>query len=113
MPYRKILHDLYLSLPANFSSYLFDGSLSKDFTKESFVTRQGEAMKDFIRVESGIVRAIYTNGNSSITTEFYFPGEMIDPGKYSCQRCFAEAFKHIPEGLHNKLQVLFYFLITL
>jgi CRP-like cAMP-binding protein len=77
MPYRKLLHELYLSLPDNFSSYLFEGSVSKNYKKESFLTRQGESMKDFFRVESGIVRAMYTNGNSSITTEFYFPGEMI------------------------------------
>jgi CRP-like cAMP-binding protein len=77
MPYRKLLHDLYLSLPDNFSSYLFEGSITKDFKKENFLSRQGESMKEFIRVESGIVRAIYTNGNTSITTEFYFPGEMI------------------------------------
>ncbi len=77
MPYRKLLHDLYLSLPKDFSSYLFDGSVTKEYKKESFITRQGETMKEFLKVETGIVRALYTNGNASITTEFYFPGEMI------------------------------------
>lgn len=77
MPYRKLLHELYLSLPGTHSSYLFNGSVAKSYKKENFISLQGEAMKDFIRVDSGIVRAMYTNGTSSITTEFYFPGEMI------------------------------------
>ncbi len=96
MPYRKLLHELYVSLPGHFSSYLFEGSFSKDFKKESFVTRQGESMKDFIRVESGIVRAMYTNGNSSITTEFYFPGEMIT--------CFIPAYT--AEEMMQSLQAI-------
>jgi CRP-like cAMP-binding protein len=77
MPYRKLLHDLYVSIPENLENYLFEGSETRVFKKESILSRQGEPMTNFYRVESGIIRAIYTNGSSTITTEFYFPGEMI------------------------------------
>jgi CRP-like cAMP-binding protein len=84
MPYRKLLHDLYQSLPESLNNYLFEGSEIKCFKKECLIIRQGESMTDFFRVESGIIRAMYTNGSATITTEFYFPGEMIT--------CFIPAF---------------------
>jgi CRP-like cAMP-binding protein len=77
MPYRKLLHELYQSIPETFINYLFEGSNLKTYRKESILSKQGESMTNFFLVESGIIRALYTNGNSSITTEFYFQGEMV------------------------------------
>lgn len=77
MPYRKLLHDLYVSIPATLVNYLFEGSEVRVFKKENIFSRQGEPLSNFFKVESGIIRAIYSNGSSTITTEFYFPGEMI------------------------------------
>lgn len=77
MPYRKLLHDLYLSIPETLLGYLFEGSDTRVYKKEALLSKQGEAMTNFFRVDSGIIRAIYSNGSSTITTEFYFPGEMI------------------------------------
>ncbi|HSK11721.1 MAG TPA: hypothetical protein VK907_00820, partial [Phnomibacter sp.] len=54
---------------------------------------QGDLLTDLIRVESGIIRAMYSNGHSSITTEFYFPGEMVT--------CFIPAYtgEHMLQSL--------------
>jgi CRP-like cAMP-binding protein len=77
MPYRKLLHDLYQCIPDNLNDYLFSESITRYFGKEDIISHQGTYLKEFFRVKSGIVRAMYTNGSAVITTEFYFPGEMI------------------------------------
>ena len=77
MPYRKLLHDLYLNMPTDLVQYLFEGGERKSFRKESILSKQGDLLTDFFRVEKGVIRATYSNGHASITTEFYFPGEMI------------------------------------
>ncbi|MCU0388086.1 MAG: Crp/Fnr family transcriptional regulator [Chitinophagaceae bacterium] len=77
MPYRKLLHELYQNIPDAFKNYLFEGSSVKSYRKETILSKQGESMTNFFMVESGIIRALYSNGNSSITTEFYFEGEMV------------------------------------
>jgi CRP-like cAMP-binding protein len=77
MPYRKLLHELYKSIPESYIDYLFEDSVVKTFKKEAILLRQGDAMTNFFMVETGIIRALYSHGNSSITTEFYFEGEMV------------------------------------
>lgn len=77
MPYRKLLHDLYKFIPENLNDYLFEESITRYYGKEDIISHQGTYLKEFFRVQSGIVRAMYTNGSAVITTEFYFPGEMI------------------------------------
>jgi CRP/FNR family transcriptional regulator, anaerobic regulatory protein len=77
MPYRKLLHELYLSLPDSLNKHLFEECETRTYRKETIISKQGEALSDFLRVQTGIVRAMYTNGSATITTEFYFPGEMI------------------------------------
>lgn len=98
MPYRKLLHDLYLSLPDTISQYLFEGSEIKTFKKEMVLSKQGESMSNFFRVESGIIRAMYTHGSATITTEFYFPGEMVT--------CFIPAYTggHMLQSLQSITQ---------
>lgn len=61
--------------------------------KQTILSKQGERLSHFYRVDCGIVRALYTHGNSSITTEFYFPGEMIT--------CFIPAYtgEHMLQSL--------------
>lgn len=77
MHYRKLLHEIYQCIPEKLNDYLFEESITRYFGKEDIISQQGTSLKEFFKVKSGIVRAMYTNGSTVITTEFYFPGEMI------------------------------------
>jgi CRP-like cAMP-binding protein len=95
MPYRKLLHDLYQHIPDNLNNYLFAESNVRNYGKEDFISQQGDYLKEFFRVKTGIVRALYSNGSAVITTEFYFPGEMIT--------CFIPAYtgEQMLQGLQS------------
>lgn len=77
MHYRKLLHKLHQNIPESFIGFLFEGSTLENYHKETLIVRQDETMSDFYLVESGIIRSFFSNIHASVTTEFFFQGEMI------------------------------------